>query len=118
MIAVMLAGVGLFGVVSYLVAERQRELAVRMALGAERSLICWMVLKRGATLGLAGCGVGLAFFSTGAHLLKENLYQINPFDPLTLSLTPALLLGIALLATYWPARRAMKVDPMVALRYE
>ncbi len=117
-IALLLAVIGLFGVVSYLVAERERELAVRMALGAERVGICWMVLKRGAALGLTGCAIGLALFAVGAHFLQENLYQISSFDPLTLSLAPTLLLGVAMLAAYWPARRAMRLDPMVALRYE
>ena len=117
-IALLLAVIGLFGVVSYLVAERERELAVRMALGAKRAGICWMVLKRSATLGLVGCAIGLALFAMIAHLLQENLYQVSSFDPLTLSLAPTLLLGVAMLAAYWPARRAMKVDPMVTLRYE
>jgi predicted permease len=117
-IALLLAVIGLFGVVSYLVAERERELTVRMALGAERARICWMVLKRGAALGLAGCAIGLALFVMGAHLLQGYLYQISSFDPLTLSLAPTLLLGVAMLAAYWPARRAMRLDPMAALRYE
>jgi putative ABC transport system permease protein len=91
--ALLLAAIGLFGVISYLVSERNRELAVRMALGADRRRILWMVLKRAATMALAGCGIGLL-----AALLA--------------------LLGIALLAAYWPARRAMRSDPMRALRYE
>jgi predicted permease len=116
--ALLLAVIGLFGVVSFLVAERERELAVRMALGAERAGICWMVLKRGAALGLAGCAIGLTLFAVGAQLLQENLFQVSSFDPLTLTLTPTLLLGVAMLAAYWPARRAMRLDPMAALRYE
>jgi putative ABC transport system permease protein len=117
-IALLLAMIGLFGVVSFLVAERTREMAVRMALGANRSRICWMVLRQGGTLGLAGCLVGLALFAGTSRLFATSLYQTNPLDPTTLLLVPALLLTVTLLAVYAPARRAMQVDPMVALRYE
>jgi len=118
LIALALSLVGLFGVISFLVAQRQRELAIRMALGADRVGVCWMVMKRGATLALAGCAIGLALFPLGARLIRATLYQISPYDPATLLLVSALLLGVALLASFLPARRATKVDPMVALRYE
>ena len=116
--ALLLAAIGLFGVISYLVSERNRELAVRMALGADRRRILWMVLGRAASMALAGCGIGLALFAIGSRLLKGALYDTSALDPLTLLAAPLILIGIALLAAYWPARRAMRSDPMHALRYE
>ena len=118
LIALMLASIGLFGVISYLVSERTRELAVRMALGADRASIYWMILRRGAVMALFGCLTGLSAFSVGSRLLRSTLYQVSAFDPLTLVLASLFLVAIVLLACYWPARRAMQVDPMVALRYE
>ena len=117
-IAALLAMIGLFGVVSFLVAERTREMAVRVALGADRARICWLVLRQGATLGLTGCLLGLALFAATARLFFTGLYQTSAFDPLTLFLVPVVLLAVTVLAVYLPARRAMRVDPMVALRYE
>ncbi len=113
-----LALIGLFGVMSYLVAQRQRELAIRMALGANRTRVYWTVMKRGAALATAGCGIGLALFPLGGRLIRATLYQTSAYDPATLLLVPVLLVGVALLACYIPARRATKVDPTVALRYE
>jgi putative ABC transport system permease protein len=118
LIALALSLVGLFGVISFLVAQRQRELAIRMALGADPVGVCWMVTKRGAALALAGCAIGLVLFPLGARLIRATLYQTSPYDPATLLSVSALLLGVALLASYLPARRATKVDPVVALRYE
>jgi predicted permease len=117
-IAVVLAAIGLFGVISYLVAERTREFGVRMALGADRVSIYWQVLKRAAVLAIGGCGVGLLLSVFASRLLQANLYQVSRFDAPTIVLVPLLLLSVALFAAYWPARRATKVDPMVALRYE
>jgi len=77
-----------------------------------------MVMKRGAVLALAGCAIGLVLFPLGARLIRTTLYQTGTYDPATLLLVSVLLLGVALLASYFPARRATKVDPMVALRYE
>ena len=118
LIALALALTGLFGVMSYLVAQHQRDLAIRMALGAEEMGLWWMVMKRGAGLATSGCTVGLAFFPLGGRLIRATLYQTSAYDPLTLLLIPLLLLGVALFASCLPARRATKVDPMVALRYE
>ena len=117
-IAVVLAAIGLFGVISYLVAERTREFGVRMALGADRFNIYWQVLQRAFRLAAAGCGVGLFLSWFATRLLQRSLYQINRFDAWTLLLVPLLLLSVALFAAYWPARRAVNVDPMLALRYE
>jgi predicted permease len=117
-VALMLAAVGLFGVISYVVSERRRELAVRIALGARRSNIGWMILQNASIMAVTGCGTGLLAFAAASRLVRSNLYQVSAYDPLTLCLAPVALIGIALLAAYWPARRAMRSDPMAALRYE
>jgi putative ABC transport system permease protein len=118
LIALALALIGLFGVMSYLVARRQRELAIRMALGADPGGVYWLVMKRGATLAMAGCAIGWGLFPLGGRLIRATLYQTSTYDPVPLVFVSALLLGVAMLASYIPARRAMKVDPMEALRYE
>ena len=118
LIALALALIGLFGVMSYLVAQQQRELAIRMALGANQAGLWWMVMKRGAALATSGCGIGLALFPLAERLIRATLYQTSAYDPLTLFLVPLLLFSVALLASYLPARHATKVDPMAALRYE
>jgi predicted permease len=117
-IALILAAIGLFGVISYLVSERTHEFGVRMALGAQQTTIYAQVLRRAAELGLAGCALGLLVSVLASRLLQASLYHVSRFDWQTLIAVPAMLVGIALLAAYWPARRATKVDPMVALRYE
>jgi predicted permease len=117
-IALALAVVGLYGVISYLVAQRTRELAIRMALGADRSRVGWMILRQAMVLGLAGCAAGLGLYGLSSPLWAANLYHVRRFDLLTLCGTPVLLFIVVLLAAYVPARRAMRVDPLVALRYE
>jgi predicted permease len=117
-VAVVMAAIGLFGVISYLVAERTREFGVRMALGADRTSIYWQVLKRAALLSARGCGIGLLLSVFASRLLQTSLYQVSRFDGPTLVFVPFLLLSVALFAAYWPAHRATKVDPAVALRYE
>jgi len=117
-IALLLAVVGLYGVVSYMVAERHHEIGIRMALGAERSAILRMVMQGGALLGLAGCVAGLLLFRFSSRLLAANLYHVSRFDPKTLMVVSMLLVGVVLFASWIPASRAAKVDPMVALRYE
>jgi predicted permease len=118
LIAVVLALVGLFGVISYLVAQRQRELAIRMALGASRVEVYWAVMKRGAALALAGCGAGFVLLPLGRRVLAAMLFQTSTNDPITLFSVPALLVGVALLASFLPARRAAKIDPVSSLRHE
>jgi predicted permease len=117
-IALFLAAIGLFGVISYLVAERTREFGVRMALGADRASIYWQVLRHAGELAAGGCGIGLVLSFFASRLLQASLYRVGRFDLPTMALVPLLLLSVALFAAYWPARRATKVDPMVALRYE
>ena len=118
LIALLLAAIGLFGVISYLVAERTREFGVRLALGADRSNIYRQVLKHAVFLGIAGCALGLLTSSFISGLLQANLYKVGRFDLPIFVLVPAVLLAVALFAAYWPARRATKIDPMVAIRYE
>lgn len=117
-VALVLAAVGLFGVISYVVSERRRELAVRIALGARRYNIGWMILQRASLMALAGCGIGLLAFLAAARLVRSSLYGVSSFDPFTLASAPIVLVAVALIAAYWPARRAMQSDPMAALRYE
>jgi len=117
-VALLLAAIGLFGVVSCLVAERTREFGVRIALGAERRDIYQQVLVRAGALGCFGCALGLLLSLLISSVLQASLYHVSRFDVTTIVLSPTLLLLTALLAAYWPARRAAKVDPMVALRYE
>jgi predicted permease len=118
LIALLLAAVGLFGVISYLVAERTREFGVRLALGADRSSIYLQVLKHAAALGIAGCVFGLLTSLLVSRALQASLYQVSRFDLSIFVLVPAVLLAAAMFAAFWPARRATRVDPMVAIRYE
>ncbi len=117
-IALALAVIGLYGVISYLVAQRTRELAIRVALGADRLQVGWMILRQAMLLGLAGCAVGLGLCGLTSPLLARNLYHVHRFDPLTFGGVAALLLSVVILSAYIPARRATRVDPLVALRYE
>jgi putative ABC transport system permease protein len=114
----ILSAVGVYGVMAYAVADRTREFGIRMALGAPPAEVLRLVLRRGAWLTLAGFGIGLPAAFALAHLLADLLYGINASDAATFFGIPALLAGVAALACYMPARRASRVDPLVALRYE
>jgi predicted permease len=116
--AVILATVGLFGVMSYLVEQREREFGLRMALGADRKRILILIARKGLVLGTVGCSAGLLLSALTTNLLRTSLYHVNRFDPITFSGVPCLLFGVALLAVFFPARRAASVDPMKALRSE
>jgi ABC-type antimicrobial peptide transport system permease subunit len=117
-IAATLAAVGIYGVMSYVVAQRTQEIGVRMALGAERSDVLRMIVWRGMVLATAGVGIGLAGGLAASRVLEKLLFGVRPGDPLTYAAVVAGLLAVALAANYLPARRATKVDPAVALRYE
>jgi len=117
-LALILAAVGIYGVVSYSCSLRVHEFGVRMALGAERGDLLGLVIRQGAKLALIGVCVGLGGALALTRFLSSMLYSIKPTDPLTLVAVSLLLTAVALLASYVPARRATNADPMSALRYE
>jgi putative ABC transport system permease protein len=117
-LALALSCIGLYGVLSYLAGERTREIGVRIALGADRRDIQRLILGQGVKMAFAGVAVGI-FLALGlTHLMSSQLFGISPHDPLTFAGVALILLLVALGACYLPARRAMGVDPMVALRHE
>jgi len=117
-VALLLAAIGLYGVIAYAVAQRTRELGIRMALGAQRDNILWLVLRQGLNLVLVGVAIGLVGALVLTRFLSGLLFDLKPTDPPTLIATSLLLVAVASLACWVPARRATKVDPMVALRNE
>jgi putative ABC transport system permease protein len=117
-LALILACVGLYGVMAYTVGRRTHEIGVRMAMGAEGRDIERYVLKEGIALTVAGIGLGLVGAAATTHVLSFVLFDISPTDPLTLTAVPLLLAAVALVASYIPARRASRTDPLAALRHE
>ncbi len=117
-LALVVAGIGLYGVISYSVTQRTREIGIRMALGANRSSVLGQVVKQGMALSLAGVAVGLAGALALTHLLGALLFGVSARDPLTFLGAVGVLLSAAFCASYLPARRASRVDPLIALRHE
>jgi len=117
-LALLLAATGLYGIIAYSVSQRTHEIGIRMALGASSGDVLKMVLRQGLKLVLIGVAIGLAGAFVLTRVISSFLYNVSPTDPLTFVCVSLLLAGVALLASYIPARRAARIDPMVALRYE
>lgn len=115
-VALLLGVIGIYGVLSYVVSRRTREIGIRLALGAQRGNVLWLVLKEGAKFALAGTALGLVGAFALTRLLSSQLYGVSPTDPLTYVAVSLLMFAVTLLASYVPTRRAMQVDPLIALR--
>jgi predicted permease len=115
-LAVLLASIGIYGLLAYMVGQRSREIGIRMALGAQRDDILRMFLRKGVALAGVGIVAGLVFSASTASMMASLLYGVRPHDPAVFLIVPLLLFAVAVLASYLPARRATKVDPMIALR--
>jgi ABC-type antimicrobial peptide transport system permease subunit len=118
LVGVFLAALGLYGVVAFIVGSRTREIGIRLALGAGPRQVKGVFLLQGLRLALTGVCVGVLAALAAGRLVAGLIYGVKPYDPVSMAASAAAVTGIVLLACYLPARRASKVDPMVALRYE
>jgi putative ABC transport system permease protein len=117
-VALVIATVGIYGVISYSINQRTHEIGIRMALGAQTSDVLWIVIRRGMALTLIGAAMGLAAALALTHVMKNLLFEVSPNDPATFALIVLLMTSVAMIASYIPARRATKVDPLQALRHD
>lgn len=118
LLALVLACVGLYGIMSYAVARRTNEIGIRMALGAERHNILAMVMRETLIMVALGVAIGVPAALAATRVISSMLYDLKPTDPLTITVSASVMITVAAFAGYLPARRASRVDPMVALRYE
>jgi ABC-type antimicrobial peptide transport system permease subunit len=118
LLALLLACIGLYGILSYNVSSRTSEIGIRMALGARRRDVLWLVLREALLMVIIGLAVGLPMIWAVTRLASTLLFGLTPTDPVSLLLAALLMIAVAMMAGYLPARRATRVDPMVALRYE
>jgi putative ABC transport system permease protein len=114
----ILAAIGIYGLISYNVAQRQHEIGIRLALGAQKGEVLRLVIKQGFVLAIIGVALGLGASLLVTRVMASLLFEVSATDPLTFATIPVLLTVVALLASFIPARRATTVDPMIALRYE
>jgi putative ABC transport system permease protein len=117
-IALLLSAIGIYGLMHYFVVQRAHEIGVRMALGARHGDVLALVVGQGIVLAGAGIGIGIFFALGFTQLLSKLLFGVAPTDPITLVTAPAILLAVAVLACWFPARRAARIDPMLALRQD
>jgi putative ABC transport system permease protein len=117
-LALVLGVVGIYGVLSFLVSRRTREMGIRVALGAQRRDLLWLIMKEGAKFSIIGIAIGTTSALAVTRLLSSELYGVSPLDPVTFLGAASVMAIVTLLASYIPARRAMRMDPMVALRLE
>jgi putative ABC transport system permease protein len=117
-LALLLAVVGIYSVMSYSVSRRTNEIGIRVALGASRKAVLLLIVRQALLLALIGSVIGIVGALSLSRLLASQLYGVRPTDPVTFVTVAGLLMIVSLVASYLPARRAMRVDPMIALRYE
>jgi ABC-type antimicrobial peptide transport system permease subunit len=117
-LALLLAALGIYGVMSYLVAQRTNEIGIRMALGANRKDVMNLILKHGIMLAIVGVTIGIVASFALTRLMSDLLFGVSPTDPATFIVIPIVLIFVAFISCFFPARSATKVDPIVALKYE